>query len=61
MKILVEIDLPNVTAADIVENRKDWFPDPERPEHISIDEHGYLKRDPSDDSFIMFKLVEVRP
>lgn len=59
MKILVEIDLPNVTSEDLKDPTYQFFPLPDQPEMISIDGAGYLTRDPTDGSFYIFKLVQV--
>ena len=50
-KVLVEIDLGDVDMTN-----EDWFP--YGPEEIAIDS-AYLKQDPEEDSFYLFKLVET--
>lgn len=59
MKILVEIELGNHTIKDYQENQKEWHPTGD-PKRISVDS-AYLEPDPTDDSFVMFKLRGILP
>lgn len=61
MKLIVEIDLPNVTVEEFAKNKEAWFPIAGRADLVSVDCAGYLKTDPTDDSFKVFKLVQVLP
>lgn len=61
-KLLVEIDMGNDISAeelmdDIEKNGKDWFPVGRN--YISIDATTYLKKDPTDNDFYLFKLHGV--
>ena len=65
-KLIVEIDLgPRISAAEIRNELEwardgrttDWFPMAD--ERISID-NAFLKIDPTEDSFYLFKLLEVK-
>jgi hypothetical protein len=52
VRITVEIDLPNVTARDLLD--RDYF----YGDKIIIDE-TYLERFPEDDNFYLFKFVKA--
>lgn len=65
-KLIVEIDLgPRVPKLNITNEREhtrdghttNWFPTGD-PDQISID-NAFLKVDPTDDSFYLFKLLDV--
>ena len=57
-KLIVEIDLgPRTTKQDIL-NEPDWFPTGD-PTKISVDSAD-LKIDPTEDSFYLFKLLEIK-
>ena len=53
-KIIVEIEINNRTVEEL-KNIPDFFP---KPNMISID-NTYLKIDPNDDSFYLFKVLEM--
>ena len=55
VKIIVEIDLYNHTKDSIGE---DWFPIKERPYFISVDK-AYMEKDPTENSFYIFKLIKM--
>jgi len=66
-KLIVEIDLgPRVPLSGIMNEREwtrdghttDWFPTGD-PDRISVDS-AFLNIDPTEDSFYLFKLLEVK-
>lgn len=59
MKIYVEIEVPDTTLAEYEAAKADWHPT-EDDGVISIDA-AYLPVDPTDDSFVLLKLIGVTP
>lgn len=55
MKIVVQIDLPDIDPKDILDNVEDWIVEKDGVFYISVDE-AHMKTDPRDDSFLLFEL-----
>lgn len=57
MKLLVEIEVPEIDRVVLEENRAEWFPTGDA-KVVSVDE-AYLPVDPTEDSYRLFRLVAV--
>lgn len=60
-KVLVEIDMPNVSAKDILNNPDEWeagHGDNHDESYLAVDD-AYLRTAADDDSFYVFRCVAV--